>query len=156
MIAGGFSGRSPRFTLLDRWTTRFRLQDTCGLAALSSRKFTASESRGIHPRAAVRLDSRAFFGTCIGNAAKGAGNLFPLESKRSRRHGNEFSPSDQRPSVISAQRITVLPLRNAITLGSMAAGRSWPSTAVAAIMSQRSLKTTDIAVLPSGLRALST
>ena len=122
----GISGRSPRFTLLDRWTTRFRLQDTCGLAALSSRKFTASESRGIHPRAAVRLDSRA------------------------------FSPSDQRPSVISAQRITVLPLRNAITLGSMAAGRSWPSTAVAAIMSQRSLKTTDIAVLPSGLRALST
>jgi hypothetical protein len=126
MIAEGFSGRSPRFTLLDRWTTRFRPQDTCGLAALSSRKFTASESRGIHPRAAVRLDSRA------------------------------FSPSDQRPSVISAQRITVLPLRNAITLGSIAAGRSRPSTAVAAIMSQRSLKTTDIAVLPSGLRALST
>ena len=43
------------------------------------------------------------------------------------------------PSVISAQRIAVLPLRNSITLGSVAAGRSWPSTAVAAIMSQRSL-----------------
>ena len=104
---------------------------------------------------AMRLNSRAFFGTCIGNAPK-RGSLFPLKSNRSRKHGNAFSPSDQRPSVISAQRITVLPLRNAITLGSIAAGRSWPTTAVAAIMSQRSLKTTDIAVLPSGLRALST
>jgi len=57
--------------------------------------------------------------------------------------------------VISAQRITVAPLRNSITLGSIAAGRSLPSTAVAAIMSQRSLKMTDIAVLPTGLPALS-
>jgi len=46
---------------------------------------------------------------------------------------------DQRPSVTSAQRITVLLLRNSITLGSVVSGRSWPSTAVAAIMSQRSL-----------------
>jgi hypothetical protein len=34
MIAGRFSGRSPRFTLLDRWMTRFRPHDACGLAAL--------------------------------------------------------------------------------------------------------------------------
>jgi len=44
MIAGGFSGRSPRFTPLDRWMTRFRSHDTCALAALPSRKFTASGS----------------------------------------------------------------------------------------------------------------
>jgi hypothetical protein len=42
MIAGGFSGRNPRFTLLDPpWIH-------AGLAALW--KFTASESRDIHPR----------------------------------------------------------------------------------------------------------
>src|SRR3954451_1105002 len=30
MIAGQFSGRSPRFTLLDRWKTRFRSHGTRG------------------------------------------------------------------------------------------------------------------------------
>jgi hypothetical protein len=68
---------------------------------------------------------------------------------------SSLTHSRQRPSVISAQRITVLLLRNSITLGSVVAGLSWPSTPVAAIMSQRSLKMTDIAVLPGGLRALS-
>ena len=57
------------------------------------------------------------------------------------------------PSVTSAQRSTVLPFRNSITPGSIVAGRSCGSTAVATIMSQRSLKATDSAVLPGGLRA---
>ncbi len=40
------------------------------------------------------------------------------------------------PSVTSAQVSTVLLFKNAITLGSRSAGRSWPSTAVATMASQ--------------------
>jgi hypothetical protein len=47
MIAGGFSRRNPRFNLLDRWMTRFRPHDACGLAALSSRKLAASGRRAL-------------------------------------------------------------------------------------------------------------
>src|SRR5947209_1629285 len=57
------------------------------------------------------------------------------------------------PRATSAQCNTVLLFRNSMTPGSIVAGRSWGSTAVATIMSQRSLKATDIADLPSGLRA---
>ena len=59
------------------------------------------------------------------------------------------------PRATSAQCNTVLLFRNSITPGSIVAGRSCGSTTVATIMSQRSLKTTDIADLPGRLRAVS-
>jgi hypothetical protein len=59
------------------------------------------------------------------------------------------------PRATSAQCNTVLLFRNSMTPGSIVAGRSCGSTTVATIMSQRSLKTTDIADLPSRLPAVS-
>ena len=56
------------------------------------------------------------------------------------------------PRVTSAQRKTVLLFRNSMTAGSIVAGRSCGNTTVATIMSQRSLKATDNAVLTPGLR----
>ncbi len=52
----------------------------------------------------------------------------------------------------SAQCETVLLFRNSMTPGSIVAGRSCGSTTVATIMSHQSLKATDIADLPNGLR----
>jgi hypothetical protein len=64
-------------------------------------------------------------------------------------------PAGQIPIATSAQCSTGLLLRNAMTPGSIVAGRSCGSTAVATIMSQRSLKATDSADLPGRLRAVS-
>jgi hypothetical protein len=53
------------------------------------------------------------------------------------------------PSVTSAQRITVLPLRNSITGGSITSGRSRSSTIVATIASHLSLNAIESADLPA-------
>ena len=57
----------------------------------------------------------------------------------------ELSIRHYSPSVTSAQAMTVRLLRNSITAGSKTVGMSWPSTAVAMIASQRSLKPTESA-----------
>ena len=82
-----------------------------------------------------------------GLAERPGADFIPMKSARWRNVYN--------PSVTSAQRSTVLPFRKSITPGSIIADRSCGSTAVATTMSQRSLKTTDSAVLPGGLRAVS-
>jgi hypothetical protein len=56
---------------------------------------------------------------------------------------------------LSAQCNTGLLFRNSITPGSIVADRSCGNMTVATIMSQRSLKTIDIADLPNQLRAVS-
>jgi hypothetical protein len=58
------------------------------------------------------------------------------------------------PRATSAQCNTVLLFKNSMTSCSTVAGRSCNITTVATIMSQRSLKTTDMAVLPGRLRAV--
>src|SRR3954471_8920388 len=60
-----------------------------------------------------------------------------------------------RPKVTSAQRSTVLLLRNSITLGSTASGRLCPGTAVATMASQRSLKASESAAGPGRFLAVS-
>jgi len=57
MTAGGFSGRSPRFTLLDRWMTRFQSHDACGLAALSLGGNSPHPSHVDSPPAAIGRDA---------------------------------------------------------------------------------------------------
>ena len=64
------------------------------------------------------------------------GQVFVLPLRRALT-GHRYSPS-----VTSAQCRIVLLLRNSITLGSIAAGRSWSTTAVATMASQWSLKAT--------------
>jgi hypothetical protein len=59
------------------------------------------------------------------------------------------------PRAISAQCKTFPLFKNSMTPGSIVAGRSCGSTTVATIMSQRSLKATDMALLPGRLRAVS-
>jgi hypothetical protein len=62
---------------------------------------------------------------------------------------------DYNPRAISAQWSTPLLLRNSMTPGSSVPAWSWGTTAVATIMSQRSLKATESADLPGRLRAVS-
>jgi hypothetical protein len=69
--------------------------------------------------------------------------------------GHVRSEAAHIPSSSSAQCNTVRLFKNSTTLGSMVAGRSCGSTTVATIMSQRSLKTRDMADLPGRLRAVS-
>ena len=77
-----------------------------------------------------------------------AGPGVPRASNQRGRAGE----SRHNPSVTSAQRSTVRLLRNASTAGAIAPGRSSPSTAVAMMASQRSLKPIDNADLPRANR----
>ena len=64
-------------------------------------------------------------------------------------------PGDYNPRTISAQWSILLLLGNSMTPGSIVAAWLWGTTAVATIMSQRSLKATESADLPGRLRAVS-
>src|SRR5262245_61757202 len=81
-----------------------------------------------------------------------------VDEARSEAHtcdGGPAWPAGHIPIATSAQCSPGLLLRNSMTPGSIVAGRSCGSTAVATIMSQRSLKATDSADLPGGLWAVS-
>ena len=87
MIAGEFSGRSPRFTLLDRWMARFRPHD-----AVSQRSHRGSSP---HPSHVVFIAVRG--------AARQPSFLRYLHRKC--REEGELIPSQEEPVAKTRQRV---------------------------------------------------
>jgi hypothetical protein len=108
------------------------------------------EDQLLHAWASRLMNARRLFGTTGPKGREGPDIIAQANAPGDARR----SSVGQIPIATSAQCSTGLLLRNAMTPGSIVAGRSCGSTAVATTMSQRSLKATDSADRPGGLRAV--
>ena len=115
----------------------------------------AAFKAGVKPSAIARQFgiSQSDIRTALAGVIAGAENLVAKAAAAGASEKSECG--DYNPRAISAQWSTLLLLSNSMTPGSIVAAWSWGTTAVATIMSQRSLKATDSADLPGWLRAVS-